>query len=52
MTSRRHEEVMFETIACCALLGAAAAFVVLIFKLITLGATQLESIARAELLLR
>ena len=50
MNSRTHEEAMFDAIASCALLAAAAAFVVLISRLITLGAPLLELMARAELL--
>lgn len=50
MNSRTHEDVMFETIASCALLAAAAVFVALIAQVITLGAPVLEFMARAELL--
>jgi hypothetical protein len=52
MNSRTHADLMFETIASCALLAAVAAFAALVFKLITLGTTFFESMARAELLFR
>jgi hypothetical protein len=41
---------MFQTIASCALLATAAAFLTLILQLIALGTPLVELMARAELL--
>jgi hypothetical protein len=48
MNSRIPENVVFETLGGCALLAAAAMFAALLYRLITVAAPLLESIARAQ----